>query len=259
MRKRVISKWTKEIFLGILLMCEIFFSFIGYVKKWPFEIYMSLLFADVLTLFNTLMSIVNKFDGEYCDMQNKIEKEHTEIKGAIELYNDIEELTYISYFEGAYVQEHNARGAEIWIISNSVEEPENVLEEMAKNLVEGASYYYVIPNDSTEVKSLENSVSELSKIVKRSYKRANPLSIKYIQDDLFDFLPTDIVSILYYCTPTKPDRNEDMMVFYSFHNEREDGKIFYKPIKDSNKARNFFKKMEEWKQNRKWKEMRLEN
>lgn len=248
------SNWIKETCLIILLAVEIIFTFLSFAKNWNEEISLALLFADVLTLFNGFWSVVNKFDNEHHDMQNKIEKEHIEIKGAIELYKDIEELKYISCFEGNYIQSQNISGTEIWIISNCIDEPDDVLNKIFDNLLKGVQYYYVIPHDLSTENDLKNTVTRLSKLFEKTRKKQQNFSIKYIQDDLFDFLPTNIVDILYYCNPKSTDNN--MKIFYSFQNDTSLG-IFYKPVYLDNKTKKaFFNKMIDWKK-RNWIELKL--
>lgn len=252
------SNWIKEICLFVLLVIEVIFTFLSFFNKWNQEISMALLFADVLTLFNGFLSVVNKFDNEHHDMQNKIAKEHTEIKGAIDLYKDIEELTYVSCFEGSYVQSQKISGTEIWVISNCIDEPDEVLQQIFNNLVFGVKYYYVIPNDRTCENDLKNTVNRLSDLRKRSRKvNLAQSSIRYIKDDLFDFLPTSVVDILYYCNPNSTDYNSNMKIFYSFQSDIHSG-IFYKPISlDNEKRRAVFNKMLDWKK-RNWIELTIQ-
>ena len=241
------SKWIKEICLFILLAIEVALTFFSFHKNWNQEISMALLFADVLTLFNGFMSIVSKFDNEHQDMQNRLAKEHTEIKGAIELYKDIEELAFISCFEGDYVRSQTIPGAEIWIISNCIDEPDEVLRQIHRNLLAGVKYYYVIPNDRTCENDLKNTASRLSILRKKGKKNTSNISIKYIKDDLFDFLPTNVVDVVYYCNPNSSDYNSNMKIFYAFQNDIVSG-LFYKPVLlDNSKQRSIFNKMLDWK------------
>lgn len=247
--------WIKVISLIVLLVIETVLTFVGYGKNWNQEVMTALLVFDVITLFDTLMSIINKFDNEHKDMQKRMVEEHTKIIGAIELYKDIEELSYISCFEGTYIQSQIVSGTEIWIISNCIDEPETVLHQIYKNLVEGVTYYYVIPNDSACETDLKNTANRLSELKKKN--RCNvDISIKYIQDDLFDFLPINLVDVLFYCNPNSPDYTNNMRVFYAFQNDMKSG-LFYKPaLLDNSQKRLMFKKMGVWKK-RRWKKLTI--
>ena len=72
-----------------------------------------------------------------------------------------------------------------------------------------------------------------------------------LNSDLFDFLPTDIADILFYCNPNSTDYKTNMRIFYSFQSERME-EIYYKPITPSEKdIKKYFDDMKTWKE-REW-------
>ena len=74
----------------------------------------------------------------------------------------------------------------------------------------------------------------------------------YLQDDLFDLMPTDLVDILFYCNPMSTDYETNMAIFYSLQDDSR-GDVFYLPVNlNEHEIRRFFAKMEEWK-GREWK------
>ena len=247
MERKNIKNWTKEICLFILFVVEVIFTFLGFGKRWSEEIKMSLLFADVLTLFNGLLSIINKWDNEHKEMQTELEKEHSEIKGAIELYKDIERQEYVTCFEGDYITTQCKQGVEIWIISNSVAEPSNVLVEMLKNLRKGVQYRYIIPKHERCDTDVQNTFKALCE----KARAGDEIKLQYIQDDLFDFLPTDIVDVLFYCNPPCTDYKTNMRIFYSFQRYGMET-VYYKPISPPEKdIKKYFEDMRSWKE-REW-------
>ena len=80
-------RWIKEIGLLVLLTIEGILTFLGFSNQWSNEVIIGLIFADVLTVINGITTLLDKWDNETLHI---IEKEHDEIKGAIELYKDIE-------------------------------------------------------------------------------------------------------------------------------------------------------------------------
>lgn len=238
------KKWIKEIFLLVLFAIEVAVTILGYKNNWNEEIRISLWFANILTLFNGLLSIIDKWDGEYKEIQTNLGKEHSEIKGAIELYKDIERQEYVTYFEGDYITTQHKEGVEIWIVSNCVAEPPNVINEMFKNLKKGVCYYYVIPKQGRCETDIKNTFSKLCK----KNRSGDTIQLKYIQDDLFDFIPTDIVDIVFYCNPTSTDYKTNMTIFYSFQSDDMET-IYYKPVIPTEKdIRKHFDDMKMWKE-----------
>lgn len=241
-RKR---NFKKEIVLLIIFCVEVIFTILGFYNSWSIEFKIAFLFADILTVFNGLLSILNKLDNE---MQNEMKKEHGEIKSAIELYKDIENEEYVAYFEGNYINSQKKSGVEMWIISNCVAEPVAILKEMLKNVRKGVTYYYVIPKQGRAEKDIKNTFDVLCSKLKSNEN----LILKYIQDDLFDFIPTDIVDIVFYCNPASTDYLNNMKIFYSFQNNGLN-MTYYKPIIPSEKEiQRYFENMESWKK-REWK------
>lgn len=243
------KKWIKEIALVFLLIVEGVLTFSGFSNEWSNEIIIGLIFADVLTVFNGIMALIEKWDNETIHI---IEKEHDEIKGALELYKDLERMKYITQFEGEYIDKQKKQNAEIWIVSNCVAEPDAVLKRIYGNLKKGVSYYYVIPNSESHELDLKKAFDRLCKLNKSS---TAPISIKYIKDDLFDFIPTDIVDILFYCNPSSTDYKTNMKVFYSFQKDYGE-EPFYKPANlEQIRIRHFFDKMCNWKKSKCWNEL----
>ena len=238
-------RWIKEIGLLVLLTIEGILTFLGFSNQWSNEVIIGLIFADVLTVINGITTLLDKWDNETLHV---IEKEHDEIKGAIELYKDIEKQEYVTCFEGDYITTQSKQGVEIWIISNSVAEPDCVIVEMLKNIKKGVQYYYIIPKHGRCETDIQNTFSALC----QKARVKDVINLKYIQDDLFDFLPTDIADILFYCNPNSTDYKTNMRIFYSFQSERMEA-IYYKPITPSEKdIKKYFEDMKTWKE-REWK------
>lgn len=163
MDRKSFKNWAKEICLLIMFATEVIFTFLSFRNDWPEEVRLSLLFANILTLFDGLLSIINKWDNEHKEMQIELEKEHDEIKGAIELYKDIERQEYVTCFEGDYITTQSKQGVEIWIICNSFAEPDCVIAEMLKNLKKGVQYYYIITKHGRCETDIKNTFTALCK------------------------------------------------------------------------------------------------
>ena len=235
------------------MIVEGIMTFLGLSNQWSNEIIIGLIFADVLTLFNGIMSLLDKWDNETVEV---IKKEHDEIKGALELYKDLERLIYVTQFEGEYIDKQKNQNAEIWIISNCIAEPDPVIKRIYSNLKKGVKYYYVIPNSMSHEKDLKNAFDKLCNMNKSSN---HSLSMKYIKDDLFDFIPTDIIDILIYCNPDSTDYKTNMKVFYSFQKDYGEDP-FYKPVElVPKRIHEIFEKMTVWKTNKHWNELNCKN
>lgn len=242
------KNWIKEIALAIMLIVECIVTYCGFTNNWELEIRIALVFASVLTLFNEILSVLNKFDNQYNELRKAEMTEHSEIKGAIELYKNIEGLETIANFESHYVAMQKESNTEIWIISNSIAEPEDVIKTIYNNLIKGVKYYYVIPNGETWVNDINNISEQLRKLDKK--KNLNEQSFAYIQDDLFDLMPTEIVDILLYCNTQSTDYATNMRIFYAFQDVMED--VYYKPADlTEREIHKYFEKLSEWRK-RSW-------
>ena len=239
------KNWIKEIVITVMLIIEGGVTFCGFTNNWSEEVKIALIFASVLTLFTDILTVLNKFDNRYDELRKANNKEHSEIKGAIELYSNIEKLNFVVNFENDYISTQNKAGVEMWIISNSVAEPPEVIKKIFNNLSKGVKYYYIIPKNNSCLIDIENTAKQLQEMDKKCI--LNKDNFVYMQDDLFDFMPTDLVDILFYCNPTSTDYTSNMSIFYSLQDNNLDD-IFYKPadIKE-HEIRRYFEKMNEWK------------
>lgn len=255
------KNFRKEIILSILFLIELTITYLSFYNKWGSEISSALLFGGILILFQDLTSILSKLDTDHKQMREQEKIEHDQIKGMMELYKDIEKLEYVTYFEGNYIstQNSNQNCVEIWIISNSIAEPDEVIEKIYDNLIKGIKYYYVIPNNPISVIDLKNTAKKLKEKDKKNKLNLN--NFVYIQDDLFDLMPTDLIDILFYCNPLSTDYQTNLKVFYSFQDEKRDSiqENFYKPAELTERdIQEFFSKMNEWKK-RNWKKLLIED
>lgn len=239
------KRYLKEIVLFILFFIEAFITFLSFRDNWGESISSTLLFAGIVILYNDFQSIIDRLDSEHSEMRKQSKKEHNEIKGCIELYKDIKELSYITMYENDYINTQNGKDndVEIWIISNDVAENDSIIDKMYNNILAGVKYYYIIPSDDTCVKDLKLTVK---KIQSKDKKGALTSTIKYIQDDLFDLLPSNYVDFVFYCNPYSTDYKTNMKVFYSF--QKSTSGVFYKPADLSEtEIHNYFSVMNEWK------------
>lgn len=257
---RITSKgYMKPAILLGLFIIELSVTCFSYYDKWGDEIKSPLVFAGIMMLYIGLKSIVDEFDPRYKEMREASKKEHDEIKGILSLYKDLQLEDTVINFEGEYAKEHDSKNVEIWIISNSVAENEKIIQEIFNNLTLGVKYYYIIPNNSISrsEEDLKNTFERIKELNKNSTKC---LSIKYIKDDLFDLMPTEIVDILFYCNPYSTDYygdgcSDNMKVYYSLQCAQED--IYYKPVNLNEKQKEqFFIRMKKWKKERKWLELK---
>lgn len=253
------KKWSKTIAIFGLLLVEVFVTFLSFNNNWGSETKTALLFAGIMILYSGFSSILDKYNPEVNELRKISTKEHKEIKGALALYKDIELLSSVVDYEGKCVKNKNCSGIEIWIISNTVAEPDAVIEIMYHNLIKDVKYYYVIPNNN--VNRSEEDLKNTFDRIKKLNRSGKSLSIKYIKDDLFDLMPTDIADILFYCNPKATDysdtgENDNMKVFIAFQNDNYNKEIYYKPIDLTEaKKQQFFMRMKEWKEREGWNEL----
>lgn len=243
------KNWIKEIALVILLVIECIVTYCGFTNNWDLEVRIALIFASVLTLFNEILSILNKFDKHIDDLREESKSEHQQIKGAIELYSNIEKLDVVVNFENDFVSTQNKAGVEMWIISNSVAEPPEIVKKIYNNLINGVKYYYIIPKSNSCLNDIRNTAKQLKEMDRKGLLKKE--NFVYLQDDLFDLMPTDLVDILFYCNPMSTDYETNMTTFYSLQDNNLSD-IFYKPadLKEQ-EIRRYFDKMVEWKK-REW-------
>ena len=243
------KNWIKEIVLVIMLIIECIVTYCGFTNNWDLEVRIALIFASVLTLFNEILSVLNKFDKHVDELRAESKNEHQQIKGAIELYSNIEKLNFVVNFENNFVSTQNKAGVEMWIISNSVAEPPEIIKKIFSNLTNGVKYYYIIPKSNSCLNDIKNTAQQLKEMDKKGILKKE--NFVYIQDDLFDLMPTDLVDILFYCNPMSTDYETNMTIFYSFQDNNL-GDIFYKPADlKEHEIRRYFDKMEKWK-DREW-------
>ena len=252
------KKWSKTIAIFSLLLVEAFVTFLSFNQNWDDKTSAALLFAGIMILYSGFSSILDKYNPEVTELKESSTKEHKEIKGALALYKDIELLSSVVDYEGRYVKNKNCLGIEIWIISNTVAEPDSVIEIMYRNLIKDVKYYYVIPNNN--VNRSEEDLKNTFDRIKKLNRSGKLFSIKYIKDDLFDLMPTDIADILFYCNPTATDYSDNMRVFIAFQNDNYDKEIYYRPIDLTEaKKQQFFMRMNEWKEREGWNELTWNN
>lgn len=254
------------IYLWIVFVIDAILTLMSFILKWDNLFSYAFLFSSIMILHSNFVSLVNldnpKYDeirrdskNEHDKMREDSKKEHDEIKGIISLYKDLQLENAIINFEGRYAEEHKGNGVEIWVISNSVDENKEIINEIYKNLVLGVQYYYIIPkNDNGRCeRDLKKAFEKIKNLNRKSHRN---FEIKYIKDDLFDFMPTDFVDILFYCNPNETDYfangyKDNMRVFYSLQCSKDD--IYYKPVDlDLPTKHQFFDKMEDWKNHKAW-------
>ena len=268
------KKYLKTIALLAMLIIEGIITFLSLKNDWNSNISIALIFLAVLLFYNGLQSFVDKFDNEHSEMVDKntkehdeikdvlnknktetmeqLSKEHNEIKGMVELYGDIQELSYLALFETNYVETQSGKDddVEIWIISNDVAESDPIIDKMYHNIDSGVQYFYVIPKVESCVNDLRKTVKKLRK---KSKKDKGLPMLRYIQDDLFDLMPSNYIDFVFYCNPSSTDYKTNMKVFYCL--QKTNSGIFYKPAKLTEPdIHRYFETMERWKE-KQWNEL----
>ncbi len=248
-------KHIKTIISFIIFIIETFVTVLSLKNDWDSiipNISSALLFSTILILYKSLQSILDKFDSEHIDMMTHITQEHNEIKGLIDLNKDVVELSTLALYEANYVYTQSGKDedVEIWIISNDVAECDQIIDKMYHNIELGVDYYYVIPKDALCVNDLKKTVKKLRK---KSKKDKDKTMLRYIQDDIFDMLPSNYIDFVFYCNPSSTDYDSNMKAFYCL--QKTSSGVFYKPAELSDHdIHGYLETMKQWKK-KQWNEL----